>query len=157
MIKILLVFLVFAVSPVFAWNAEVKRVVDGDTIRVIRQGIPQNKKEIIIRLDGIDAPEKTQMFGNQARIELEHLILGKVVDVQDKGTDKYGRTIGRVTYKLTDTSVHMVSNGLAFWYYKYSPGDLGLEAAEIRARRNKIGVWSVNSFEKPWDYRVRRK
>lgn len=50
-----------------------------------------------VRLYGIDAPESKQAFGNRAKEELSGLVFGRVVDVQVKQKDRYGRTVGLVT------------------------------------------------------------
>jgi hypothetical protein len=50
---------------------------DGDTFRALHEG-----REIIIRLRWIDAPEKDQPFGDQAKQALGELMAGQVVTVR---------------------------------------------------------------------------
>ena len=66
-------------------------VIDGDTIDVLRDGKAQR-----IRLDGIDCPEKGDDFSNKAKQFTSSLVFGKVVEVQGKEYDRYGRLVARV-------------------------------------------------------------
>ncbi len=51
-------------------------ITDGDTLKVLYvEG--ETKSEIKIRLFGIDAPEKKQAFGTQAKTALSELAFGK--------------------------------------------------------------------------------
>lgn len=60
-------------------------------------------RQIQVRFAGIDAPEKTQEFGIEARKNLELLIFGKVIIIQAFKTDKYGRTIAKIDKKMVGT------------------------------------------------------
>lgn len=59
------VFLMLAIVPglSLAWEAEVIRVIDGDSFKVRRV---DTGEEVHIRLFGIDCPEYDQPFGNAA-------------------------------------------------------------------------------------------
>jgi len=78
--------------------------------------------------------------------------VGKAVKVQTTGKDRYGRTLGRVFVGETDVNVHLVRQGLAWWYRKYSD-DPKLKAAEEAARRARRGLWADPSPVPPWDWR----
>ena len=67
-------------------------VSDGDTITILDADKIQHK----VRLAGIDAPEKSQAFGEHSKQHLGNLVFGKVVSVEWNKTDKYGRTVGKV-------------------------------------------------------------
>jgi len=73
-------------------NGTIIHISDGDTITLLTK---QNK-QVKIRLDGIDAPEKAQPFGNKAKQALAELVFQKQVLVNVSKEDKYGRSIGRV-------------------------------------------------------------
>ena len=64
---------------------------DGDTITVMHSGRGEK-----IRLYGIDAPEKGQAFGSRAKQFVSVLAFGKVVKVEVKDYDRYGRTVADV-------------------------------------------------------------
>ncbi len=62
-----------------AQNAIVGRVVgvhDGDTINILTPA----KTEMKIRLEGIDAPEIKQPFGQKSKSELSAIVFGKEVE-----------------------------------------------------------------------------
>jgi len=63
-------------------------VTDGDTITVL----DENKKQIKVRLDAIDAPESGQPFGQAAKRALSDMVFGKDVIVYKKKEDRWGRT-----------------------------------------------------------------
>ena len=67
-------------------------VADGDTVTVLDADKVQHK----IRLAGIDAPEKSQPFGNRSKQNLSDLVFGKYVRVDWDKRDRYGRIVGKV-------------------------------------------------------------
>jgi micrococcal nuclease len=127
----------------------VTKVVDGDTYWIIDSA----KKEIKIRLIGIDAPESRNSFkkhighyGKESKIYLKNLILGKKIKLEydvDK-TDQYGRTLA-YAYLSDGTFVNteLVKNGYAL-VMTIPPN---VKYAEIllkhqnEARINKRGLW----------------
>ena len=80
--------------PAFGYQltGRVVAVADGDTITVLDSAQRQTK----VRLSGIDAPEKKQPYGARAKQHLAGLVFGKVVDVDWKKHDRYGRILGTV-------------------------------------------------------------
>jgi endonuclease YncB( thermonuclease family) len=100
--------------PVNQFSGKVVSVLDGDTIDILH-----NKRAKQIRLNGIDAPEKGQAFGQKAKQFVSEQAFGKEVTVKTFGLDKYGRTIGDVF--LPDGRMlneELVREGLAWWYTK---------------------------------------
>jgi endonuclease YncB( thermonuclease family) len=65
--------------------------------------------------------------------------------------DRYGRLIMRCLAGGTDIAEHLVENGLALAYRRYSTDYV---AAETIARDRGLGVWA-GTFEAPWDWRRR--
>lgn len=74
------------------FNGKVVGVIDGDSIRVMHDGKAEH-----IRLSGIDCPEKGQSFGKRAKRATSSLSFGKIASVQPITTDRYGRTVARVS------------------------------------------------------------
>jgi endonuclease YncB( thermonuclease family) len=67
-----------------------------------------------IRLHGIDCPESGQDFGTWAKQATSGLAFGKVVTVQPRGTDRYGRTVALVVLPDGRTLNHeLVRTGFA--------------------------------------------
>ncbi len=60
------------------------RVIDGDTILVLRA----NSEQVKIRLEGIDCPDYKQDFGTRAKFTTSDLCFGKQVKVRPSGFDR---------------------------------------------------------------------
>ncbi len=117
-------------------------VSDGDTITVF----DANKTEHKIRLMGIDAPEKSQDFGNQSKRALSDYIYQKEVTVEYKKLDKYKRKVGKVILDNQDVCLAMIELGMAWHYKDYEKEQLKIDRdlysqAEIKARYEKRGLW----------------
>ena len=140
-------------------------VADGDTITVLDADRQQQK----IRLQGIDAPEKAQPFGQRSKENLSRLVFGKDVRVEWEKRDRYKRIVGKVwvqpescpTCPMTLDDGHaQITVGLAWWYRKYaseqSPQDRGAyEFSEQEARAKHVGLWSDAEPVPPWEWRRR--
>lgn len=152
--KKLLVFLGLIPSLLFAQvTGKVVGVTDGDTVRVLTES-KGKKQEIKVRLDGIDAPETRQPFGEASRQWLARRIFQKEVLVEKKTIDKYGRTVARLKLNGKDINVESVRAGMAWWYRQYANNDQVLRKAEQEARGTKRGIWSQNGAIAPWDWRL---
>ena len=81
-------------------------VSDGDTITVI----DDDQKTHKVRLSGIDAPEKAQAFGQQAKRQLSDWVFQKTVRVVHNKTDRYGRVVGKVMLDGEDVNLWMGSS-----------------------------------------------
>jgi len=135
---------------VFAENitGKIVDVADGDTATLLTS----NNNQIRIRLNCIDAPEKSQDFGQRSKRSLIDLIAGEYVRVQKHDVDRYGRTIGTIYLNGTDINLTQVKKGLAWVYDKYCR-DKTYYSAEKRARGANIGLWSQPNPIEPWNYR----
>ena len=98
-----------------ALNGTVVSVNDGDTITVL----DKLSKEHKVRLMGIDAPEKSQAFGIEAKQSLSNYIYKKEVSVEYKKHDKYKRIVGKVTLDGQDICLQMIVDGMAWHYTEY--------------------------------------
>jgi micrococcal nuclease len=105
------------------------RVLDGDTAEILTA----DKQRIRVRLANIDAPEKSQAFGQRSKENLTDLIAGKQVDVLDQGGDQYGRRIGRIYVGNTEANVEQVRAGMAWVYTRYNH-DPALPVIQAQAR-----------------------
>jgi endonuclease YncB( thermonuclease family) len=132
-------------------RGKVVGVSDGDTITVL-----VDKKPIKIRLEGIDAPEAKQSFGNRSKQALSDLVFGKEVRVKKTGEDRFGRSLGFVSRDGIDINAKMIQDGWA-WHYKKYNRDSKLADLELEARVAKRGLWSEANPLAPWDFRDRQK
>lgn len=136
------------------FQGKVVGISDGDTITVLDSSKAQHK----IRLAGIDAPERSQAFGERSKQHLSDLVFGKTVTVDWSKTDKYGRTVGKVIVNGQDANLSQVQEGLAWHYKQYEkeqpvPDRGSYAQAEIAARTRKIGLWYDAAPIAPWDFR----
>jgi micrococcal nuclease len=133
------------------WQGTVTRVTDGDTlwVRAKRDRAPRQ-----IRVDGIDAPEICQLYGDRARKALAAQVLGQQVQVQVRRTDEYGRLLARVTLQGRDVGGWMVTQGHA-WSYRYRRNAGPYVAQEAQARAKKRGLFGAAKPERPRDFRKR--
>ena len=132
------------------------RVVDGDSIYVVRKRGPLNlfsrSSPFAVRLYGIDAPEVAQPLGDESRRALDKMT-GGTMDLETRNTDRYGRTVG-ILYRRNGDSINlsMVREGWAYAYRRYGTLD-GVVQAEEKAKAAKLGVWRLRRSDTPWDYR----
>jgi len=145
--RVLAALLLALVLPAWAQQARVASVHDGDTLRL--EGGQR------VRLWGIDAPELKQAYGVQARDHLAHLVEGRAVVLQPHGEDRYGRLLAVVVVAGRSVNEDLLSAGLAWWFKKYTPGEVRYEQLEARARARRVGLWAQRSPEAPWDFRHR--
>jgi endonuclease YncB( thermonuclease family) len=129
-------------------------VADGDTITVMDSGHDKH----IIRLAGIDAPEKGQPFGQVSKRNLTDQVIEKTVDVEWTKKDRYGRTVGKVLLDGQDINLEQIRRGMAWHYKQYqreqSPSDRdGYAKAEDRARSDHVGLWVDPRPQAPWEFR----
>jgi micrococcal nuclease len=136
------------VNAAESFSGRMVGITDGDTIRVLRDGV-----SVPVRLDGIDAPEKKQPFGARSREFAGALAFGKVVTVETKGTDRYRRIIGRVVLNSGRVlNEEMLKAGMAWVYVKYCRDQRYYEIeAEFRNRR--VGLWTDLEPVAPWEWR----
>lgn len=126
------------------------RVVDGDTLDVVSH----EKKELFrVRMWGIDAPESGQEYGAESSRLLASKALGKLVRVQVRSTDIYGRLIGEVYSGNEYINVSLLESGCAWYYERYAPRDIQLSEAQRKAQKCKNGIWATDSPLAPWLYR----
>ncbi len=96
----------------------VTRVYDGDTVKA-----NSLSKEITLRPVGIDAPKTSkkknqpgQPYSRKARDYLNHLVLNKMVKIEEYGQDHYRRTLAVIYVGDTNVNLRMVQVGLAEAY-----------------------------------------
>ena len=154
--KLLLIFVLFLSNVVNAKTIEglVVGVADGDTITVL----DQQKNTYKIRLQGIDAPEKKQAFGEKSKQSLHDLVHGKQVRIEYDKEDKYGRIVGKITLDDLDICLQQLVLGMAWHYKKYqneqSVADrVVYNDAELKSKSFKLGLWADETPMPPWEFR----
>jgi micrococcal nuclease len=104
---ILIIALPVSANPVY--EGKVVGILDGDTITVLVGG----HQPLKVRLAEIDAPEKSQAFGQRAKQSLSDLVFGKQVRVEQQDRDRYGRVVGKAYVGSLDVNAEQVRRGMA--------------------------------------------
>ena len=126
-------------------------ITDGDTIKILRARHGET-----VRLEGVDAPEKRQAYGERARRFVADLVFDRTVTVRTTGRDRNGRLLGEIV--LPDgrsLNQELVRAGYAWWFRRYSR-DGRLARLEEEARTGRRGLWADQAPEAPWEFRLRR-
>jgi micrococcal nuclease len=147
--------LLAAAEPVLAaeFQGKVVGVADGDTITVLR-----DRESVRVRLNGIDAPEQGQAFGNRAKQFTSSLAFGKVVTARVKDRDRYGRLVADVILPDGRNLNHeLVRTGFAWWFRRYAPNDRMLADLEAEAPEARRGLWADPKPVAPWEWRATKR
>jgi micrococcal nuclease len=133
----------------------VQRVIDGDSLIVVLDGMGEEQ----VRVQGIDAPEHDQPWGDEAADLLRERIQGRRVSVTHIGErDRHGRLLADIAVpdveNLWDVGVTVTRQGLA-WHYEAYDDSRSLAEAQMLARQNRDGLWSDPKPIPPWEGRRR--
>ena len=129
---------------------EVKKVIDGDTLEILKYGKTEK-----VRLIGVDTPETldprkpVQCFGKEASDKTKGLLTGKSVRLEFDSIvgekDKYGRLLAYVWSENELVNLKLLKEGYANEYtyrgqkYKYQAD---FKNAETLAKSQSVGLWS---------------
>jgi micrococcal nuclease len=148
---LLLPLLASAPPPVYTLRGKAVRIVDGDTFDLL-VGTTTHR----IRLAGIDAPEKGQDFGTASKLLLGKLCSNQTLTVMVTDVDRNKRKIAEIyTEQKLWINKELIAKGMAWHFKKYS-SDIQLANAELSARKQKVGLWSLKNPVAPWDWRKNR-
>jgi endonuclease YncB( thermonuclease family) len=125
----------------------VASVTDGDTIEI---------HGTAIRLSGFDAPERGSTCGatnvyQRASLALSDYIGSQTVHCAPDGTETHGRTVATCTVGGVDLGEHMVSEGWARDWPRFSHGAYADE--EESARGAHRGIWALQCPADLWGNR----
>ncbi len=133
-------------------------ITDGDTITIL-----DDQEEFhIVRLQGIDAPERRQAYGDASRAYLARLLAGQQVTIEFNKRDRNDRIIAKVLMNDRDICLEQIKAGLA-WHFKRFENEQSVDDrqlyndAELSARSNKLGLWRDASPIPPWSFRENSK
>jgi micrococcal nuclease len=148
LMKILSLILLLLMFFANTFTAKVIRIIDGDSIVVLTD---QNE-QLYVRFEGIDCPETHQDFGTKAKQATSDLCFGKIVRVEQTGTDRYRRMLAFVFVGDTCVNKELLVQGMA-WHFKKYNKDTELAKLEAKAKEAKIGLWTKENPVAPWDWR----
>jgi micrococcal nuclease len=132
-------------------TGQVSRIVDGDTLWVKTAA---DDTPVVVRIEGIDAPESCQPGGSEATQALTKLALNRNVTVKIVARDDYARIVGKVYDGTVDVGDRMVRDGHAWsMRFKYDRGPYVAE--ERMAIALKRGLHGEGGAVMPRDFRQR--
>jgi endonuclease YncB( thermonuclease family) len=138
------------------FSGTVRKIFDGDSFLVR----PAKGRDVDVRLQDIDAPEKDQPYGNAARTALIGLIGERDVFVDVIETDRYGRKVVRVYREpdRLDIAKALVRDGHV-WVYRRTVHDRSLVELEEAARAARRGIWALPANDRvpPWQHRYHQR
>jgi endonuclease YncB( thermonuclease family) len=143
-----LFILAMVVAEARSLQGKITRVIDGNTLEFLTD----DGDRYTILLSGIDCPELTQAFGDEAKICLQKLALNKKASVTLNGKDRAGNSIAEVLIDgKKDPRVQLLKEGLA-WTLE-SNADSTLESYKSASQSKKKGLWKEENPTPPWTHR----
>lgn len=133
---------------------QVRKVIDGDSLRLECRGLP-----VEVRLWCIDAPEYSQgQWGKGSTAYLKKL-MPKEVEIKIHDEDRFGRLVAEV-FSIgpypTNINLTMIQSGQVAVYDHFCTSAQYKEA-EQQAKDYRIGIWSRDGLQqRPWEYRRKR-
>lgn len=127
-------------------TGKVVAVLDGNTFEMLAE----DNDIYRILLYGIDCPESGQPFAEEAKKELEKLILKQKITVDIQGKNRLGVRMG-VVVSRDDPRELLLRNGLA-WTSENNPQS-DLERLRLEAEAKKTGIWAETNPVPPWIFR----
>ena len=151
----------------FAWRgtAVVLDAIKGDRVAVDTE----TTHKVIVRLAGIDAPElpldrlhKGQPLAEESRDHLSMLVKGKAVEMAIVKPDADKQPLVLLTLDGELINAKMVQAGLAEVAEETCDGISikikdQLENAELRAKQDRLGIWTLTNYVRPIEFRIRNK
>jgi micrococcal nuclease len=134
-----------------SFNAKVVAIIDGDTYDVVH-----NNTKFRVRMNGIDAPERSMPYYSVAKQYLSNAIFGKLVNVQVLKLDRNKRLIAHTFLNGIDISASMLQAGMAWHFAKYYPSRTYAQLRQ-KAKLGRLGLWAQPNAIAPWDYRKVKK
>ncbi len=130
-------------------QGQVSSITDGDTLRINNI----KGRSDIIRLYGIDAPERDQPYGSESTNALRAKVSDTRIRVVVQDTDDYGRQVGTVYLENRNINLEMVAEGHAWWYEFFAPDNRELRQAHNNAQERQLGLWRDANPVEPYDWR----
>ena len=135
-------------------RGKVIRILDGDTFEMLLS----SRETVIVRMEGIDAPEKGMPFATASKNYLGQLCFQKQVRLDVSKRDRWKRPIARVYVdgSVVELGEQMIRAGMAWHFTKYSNSS-SLDRAEREARVAKRGLWADPNPIAPWLWRKAKR
>jgi micrococcal nuclease len=142
--KVFTLILLMITFVCFGTQTKVIRVIDGDTFET------ENGEKV--RLIGINAPEISDFYGQEAKNYLMSIVKNKIVELKTDNTssdrDRYNRLLRYVFLSGVDINKKMILDGFGFAYLKFHFDKSDeYEKAQIISRELNKGIWGNSKKE----------
>ncbi len=118
-------------------NVVINRVIDGDTVKI--------DDGRTIRLLNINTPEKNTFGAGYAANYLSGY-LNKTIELESVGTEKYGRTLGRLYYGDEYLNWEIVRSGLGHTFLTQEDETRSFYDAQKKAMDEGDGIWEHSQY-----------
>jgi len=148
LLSVFLISCLSATSHAVTYFGQVVAVSNSDTIKVLSLG-----RVIKVRLSGIDSPDKSQAYSEEAMSFMESIAIGKRVMVITKDDHVLDATTGEVILPNKQSLNHeLIKAGFAWWDIHFLENTTTLHALELKARARKSGLWQDKYAVPPWEF-----
>ncbi len=130
------------------YRGRVVSVSDGDTLTLLTEG----NQQIKVRMQGIDAPEKAQPYGQASKRSLSEMAYKKNAVAECPEKDHYDRYVCKVSVDGVDINKAQIASGYA-WVYRQHNNRRDYIEAESMAKSLRSGLWADSMPTPPWEYR----
>ncbi len=136
------------------FTAQCVHISDGDSIVLMYKGA-----KLKVRLYGVDSPEKNQPFADESKEMLKKYVNKKMVEVEGRGMDQYGRLVAIVKVDNVIVQEVLLTQGLTWYASSYCMESFcdKWKNKEEKARRLRKGLWAENNPKAPWVYKKENK
>lgn len=142
-------------------KTEVTVVTVGDGDKLL---VDDGTNKVVVRILGVDAPEKGQPQYEEAKRNLNDLVAGKRVTLiysLHNLKDEAGYFPARIFLGATDVGLSLLENGFAWRseadkFFFEKKDDAKNKQAEAKAHAAKAGIWTDEEPQTPWEYRKRK-
>ncbi len=149
----LLVLILLLVScAAWAWEGTCVAVISGDIIKVMHGGEAE-----LIRLYGIDCPDRGQAYWVEAKLFTSGMVLEKQVRILPVDNDRFGNTVAWVYTGGRNLNHDLAGTGLAWHDILNAPDNPELKKLQAEAQVGKRGLWQDPRPTAPWIYRKKNE
>ena len=134
------------------YQGKVQRVIDGDTIHLLRE----TGQIVRLELYGVDAPERGQPYGDAAARMVRQFVHRALLRAVGRGRDEEGRPLFVISNDDVILNEELLRHGLAWWDRRRAPHADLYRRLEHEARTTGRGLCAHTNPVSPCTWRTER-